>query len=425
MKYRRFVLAVLLLGVVVILSSAFTVSAQQATTCPALVSSALNQLGTNCANLERNTSCYGFERVQHTAFAESTPADFYTTPGDRSSLTITQTIQTGPFNLAAEQYGLNVMNVEANLPLALPGKGVIYIQTGGVEVENGVEPDEAVDLSGTALNVATTVQTDLLTWPPPSVEGHASTVMSSLPSGAQLIVDAVNPGGDYVRAVYQNSAGWVSLDALGGSVDVAGLPVIGPDSMTPMQDFYFRTGIGGTPCADAPSLLFIQGPNNASVDLTVFDQPIRIESTIILRTLPPGDQLGDRLQLIVLSGLAILYPDSPNPIFVAPGFYTTIGLGPVFVSLGIEGDADEKGTVGRWSQPVRLTQEELDELNFVENFPNNIVNYPVDVPVVTTPSTVGGSGSLLIFSDPSALAAAQVACANGELPTAVCDYLGF
>ncbi len=201
------------------------------------------------------------------------------------------------------------------------------------------------------------------------------------------------------------------------------LPTIGPDDYTPMQKFYFRTGIGGSPCVDAPALLFVQSPNGNAADINLFDHAVRIQSTIVLRTLPPGDQLGNEVELIVLYGLARLNPDTPNEIIVPPGFKTTIPLCPQFVSLGIEGDADEKATCGDWSQPVPLTQAELDGLKTLENLPNNVIDYPIDIPVIVTASGNGGVVPVLIFKNQHALDEAKALCAAGKLPANVCQYL--
>ena len=426
MQGRRFILVILVLCVTALFSLAIAVDAQQQQpiTCPVLVSMALNQLGTNCANVSRNVTCYGYSNVQHTAFKPEQPADFYTEAGDRADLPITATIQTGPFDLAAQEWGLNVMNVQANVPNAFPGKGVVYLQLGGVEVENGVEPVEAVTLPETGLDVTTTAGSDLLTWPAPSILGHASETVLPVPSGSTVNADAINPANNFARVIFQNRVGWISRDALDSSVDLSGLPTIGPNDNTPMQDFYMRVGIGGISCAEAPSLLYVQAPNNVPVDLTTFDHHIRIQSTVIMRTLPPGDQLGDRLELIVLSGLAIIHPDTPDQIIVPPGFSSTIRLCEVFSSLGIEGDADEKCTVGNWSQPRPLTQDELDGLKVVEKFPDNVVNYPVKIPIIITASSVGGVIPVLIFPDQHALDEARAACLRGELSPDICAYLG-
>lgn len=425
MHVRRCLTLILIFSALGILSMSFAASAQDDLTCPALVNSALNELGTNCANLERNQSCYGYSDIHHTAFEPGVPADFYSQPGDRSDLTITETIQTGPFNLTQRQWGLNVMNVQANIPNALPGKGVVYIQTGGVEVENGVEPTEALTLVD-GVNVSTVSQTDLLSWYPPSITGHASDMIASVPTSAALVADAVDPSGQFARVVYQNKVGWVSVAALDSSVDLSGLPTVGPNDMTPMQDFYFRVGIGAalsTPCADAPSLLFVQTPNNVPTDITVFDTHFRINGTVIFRSLPPGDQLGDTIEIIVLSGIAMINPDSGSQIIVPPGFRSQLGLCPEFASLGIEGDADEKAGCGGWSQPVPLTQDELDGLKVVEKFPSNITNKSVTVPVITHASGTGDVVSYITFPDQSALDQAKVDCLNGQLSKDVCDYL--
>lgn len=425
MPARRLLLLISLLSLAVILSMAVVVDAQDtADLCPTIVSNALTTLGTNCANLGRNASCLGYPEVQHTSFVGTVPADFYTQPGDRVGLDEVETVQTGPFVLSQELWGLNVMNVDANIPYAFSDRGVVFIQFGGVEVENGVEPPEAVQLVD-GVNVATTGLTDLLTWPAPSEPGHESEVMTSVPAGTVVSIDAVSPASTFARAVFGNSVGWVSLSALDtSSADLSGLPTIGADDMTPMQNFYFRTGVGGISCEEAPSLLFVQGPESAAVDIRAFEQPIRIESTIILRSLPPGDQLGAQLQLITLSGLAKLYPDTPNEIIVPPGFSSTIPLCSEFESLGIEGDTDEKATCGTWSTPVPLTANDLGACEAVEGLPDNTLYYNVGCPNIIEASGSGGVVPQLFFADQGALDAAIAACQAGELSAEICQYLG-
>jgi len=321
---------------------------------------------------------------------------------------------------------LNVMSVDANLPYALQPKRLVYIQFGGVEVENGVPASDAVQLLKTGITTTTTSQTNLLTWPAPSIVGHASNVITSVPAGSSVSLDAINPAGDSVRAVFQNQVGWVLKSAIDPSADLSSLVTIGPDSMTPMQSFYFRTGIEDTPCARAPSLLYIQAPNNIPVDIKVFQKPVRIESTIIFRSLPPGPQLGNQLEIIVLSGLGVLNPDSPNQILVPPGFKAVIGVCNPLTSLGTEGDADEKATCGEWSQPIPLTQDELNGFcKPTEGLPDNSENYPIVCPTIVNASGVGQVISQLTFPPGShALDEAIKACAAKELPADICAYLG-
>lgn len=416
----------LLILIVVTLSVAVVADAQEQLrpTCPSIVQDALRDLGTNCATLDRNTSCYGHAEVQHTAFIPSFPSDFYTTPGDRSDLYDTETIQTGPFNLAQELWGVNVMNVDANLPSGFSPKGVVYIQMGGVEIENGVEPVAAVTLVD-GITVATSGDTDLLSWPPPSIEGHASEFVAAVPAGTSLSADAVDPTGNFARVIFQDRVGWVSLNTLNTSgIDLGGLPEIGASDFTPMQHFYYRTGIGGLNCDEAPSLIFVQGPNTTPVDIMIHDTPIRIESSVVMRSLPPGDQLGDQLELFTVSGLLKINPDTPEEIIVPPGFFSTVPLCPEFESLGIEGDADEKAACGPWSLPRPLTLDELDVCQAVAGLPDNLLYYPVGCPEPIEPSGAGQAVAQLFFPDPAALNRARQACEEGNLPAEICEYLG-
>lgn len=341
MYQRRVVLMLLVWGILFLFVGTSGVNAQE--TCSALVSRALRALGTNCANLDRNSTCFGYPDIPHTSFAGTMPASFYTRPGDRADLTNTEAIQTGPLNLERGTWGLNVINVNANLPADVAGKGVVYVQFGGVEVENGVEPENAVEISETV------------------------------------------------------------------------------NDRTPMQQFYVRTGVGGPSCAEAPSLLVIQGPNNAAVDILVYDQPLRIQSTIVLRL----NSAGNSLELIVLSGIAILNADMPNEVIIPPGFITSIQLGTDLLSLGIEGDADDRGTVGTWSLPRPLTTAQLDALSSVQDIPSNLMYYEIMLPQIVIPSGVGNPIPVLVFQDPASLIQAEARCADGSLADDVCQYLGF
>src|SRR4051794_29494675 len=206
---RNYLLMVLLVSIAVVFSITSPAAAQTPLpkTCPMVVAESLSALGTNCANIARNTSCFGHETVAHTAFSQDTP---YSQSAQRADLSITKTIQTGPFDLANELWGLNVMSVNANLPYDLQPQRLVYIQMGGVEIENAVPIEAAVQLPAQGIPVTTSSQTDLLSWPPPSIPGHASEVITAVPAGASISLDAVNPAGNFVRAVYQNQVGWLN-----------------------------------------------------------------------------------------------------------------------------------------------------------------------------------------------------------------------
>lgn len=393
--------------------------AQTPDTCPALVTYAVTQLATNCANTDGNSACYGYEAVNAT-FRDTVEPDYFSEPGDRAELTTIEAVQTGAFDLQEQEWGLSLMNVQANLPNALPS--VVYVLLGGVEVENDVEPEDALQLLEEGVAVISASSTELRTYPD-GLGFIDSETIETIPSGAALSADAVSTDGEWVRVAYQDTAGWISAAALQDTEALSDLPVITPSDRTPMQSFYFRVGIGGQPCALAPSLLIIQGPEEVPVDIRLHDTNIRIESTIVLRTLPPGDQLGDAVELITLYGMATIHPGTPDAILVPPGFSSRVFLGE-FTSLGIEGDEDEKSLSGGWSDPRPLTQDELDGLGILTSLPGNILHYPIEIPSIVRPSGVGQVIARLLFRNPRALAAARRACENDQLPENICQYLG-
>jgi hypothetical protein len=221
----------------------------------------------------------------------------------------------------------------------------------------------------------------------------------------------------------------VTLIQLGGvevenAVDAADLAA----GLTPMQNFFFRTGLGDNPCpTEAPSLLFLQVPQNTTATVGIYDLPVQLNgATVVLRTVDTdGDLLPDRVELIVLGGLVVLNPDSPSPTLVAPGFITTIQLGSEVLSLGEQGDADEKSPVGDWSTPRPLTGDELAVLEILEQLPSNVIPDPVTVPGIVQASGIGGNIPVLQLPPNSPqLAGAASACAAGQLPPETCAFLG-
>lgn len=388
--------------------------------CPGPVNEALAALGTNCADMGRNTACYGFNNVD-AAFNVPVEPEFFTSTNERAELMIIDALKTGPLDLAQSEWGVSLMNVQANLPSALPGQGVVFVLLGGVEVEGDVEPEDAV-VADTTLQVSVSAATDLRSAPNTSDWG-SSNVLDNVSAGVALPADAIDPTGGWVRVVYNDKPGWIDRAAV--AEDVSALTEIGPDSLTPMQAFFFRVGIGGVSCDEVPSLLAVQGPRNVAIDIKVDRVDIRVTSTIVLQTFPPGNTLGDILQLSTISGLAIINPDTPQQIIVPPGYTIFIRFrsGPD-ESLGIEGDADEKFVDGDWYGLRPLTPEELASFGILEGVPGNLLHYDITIPTVLQASGEGNVIPQLYFTDQGALDGARIACAQGLLPVDVCQYLG-
>jgi hypothetical protein len=130
MQARRFLLVVLILSAVAMFSVALSVSAQDSSS---LVTQALHDIGTNCANLALNTTCLGHASVTRTN-SSGVVSTTYTQPGDRASITTTHRIQTSPLNAATGDFGVNVMKVQGGLPAS--SGGLIYIAFGGTTITN-------------------------------------------------------------------------------------------------------------------------------------------------------------------------------------------------------------------------------------------------------------------------------------------------
>jgi len=381
------------------------------------VNQALSQASTLCANLDRNNACYGNNNITANFRDPSIPLDVFDQPGEIVDIADLHSIETTPVDASESIWGVGLMRIQADLPNTLPGQSVLFLITGGQQVENGVEPEDELFLPETAVTVTTNTgaNTDLRPTYPADTQVDR---IASIPGGTSLPADAITPDGQWVRVAYQNHPGWISRTLL-QDTDLSGLAEIGPDDFTRMQSFYIMAEVGSLECAEAPALVLVQGPQNTPVDIEVYDVKIRIESTVLLRS----NADGQRLELVTLYGLATINPDTPNAIVVPPGFLSNIAYAPEFVNLGTEGDPDEKAVSGSWSSPRPLTAAELAVLGFLNNLPENILNYSFTLPRYVQASGVGGPLPRLIFADQRALEAVRRACERGHVPQNVCQML--
>lgn len=109
--------------------------------CPVVVETALTQLGSNCAGLGTNAACYGFTRVDAT-FVDQALASSFSRPTDRTDLANLLSIRTTTADPQLDQWGIAVMNVQADIPDTLPGQNVTFLLLGETEVENAAQPDD-------------------------------------------------------------------------------------------------------------------------------------------------------------------------------------------------------------------------------------------------------------------------------------------
>jgi hypothetical protein len=323
--------------------------------CPALVQQALTDLAQNCDSLDRNSACYGYNRVDAT-FHQNQSEDFFSKPADRSQIANLQSIATAPLDVNKDFWGIAVMNVQANVPNTLPGQAVTFVLLGDVKVDNAVAPED-VTQSVDPINVTTLTAANIRSGPTVSTN-----IIGSVASGTVLPADGRNEAGDWFRIVFSSGPGWVSKEIISSEGDLSTLPVINKEMRSPMQSFFFTTAVGDPACnAAPPSLLVVQGPDNVKVDITANGADITIGSTIALMILP-----GNKLQLIVVHGEATL-----GDLNVPTGFKITAQLSD-----------DGKSIVGGWEDMSPLTQEDLDLLKPLEGLPPNILHYPIVLPTL-------------------------------------------
>lgn len=258
--------------------------AQADVTCPTLVDRALAEADANCDGLGRNSACYGFNRVS-ALFVDDVSGDFFSFPSDQAALERFETITTTALDVNRDQWGLALLNVQANVPDTLPGQGVVFVLMGDSDLQNEVPQDTAFEpVDG--VEVATLADALVRTQP----SSRANIVVDVGPE-TTLTADGVDETTEWLRVVIDESMGWVQRASVTEPAALADLPVISARSYGTMQAFRFRTGVGMPSCTEAPNLLLVQGPQNISVNLTANGADVTLGSTMMLRSQYPDTLL--------------------------------------------------------------------------------------------------------------------------------------
>lgn len=263
-----------LMGVVVVQSVA------QPSACSALVTRALQAVGVNCEGMGRNTACYGFDRVD-ARFATTITEAAFSKPADTTPLVTLADLRTYPLELDAERWGIAVMNVQANVPNTLPGQAVTFLLLGDTQVQNDVPADSALTVTDPVRVLVTAGQRVNLRGGP----GTNFNVAGTADPGQPFDADARSADGQWVRLAGFNA--WLSrslVSVISAGADLNSLPVADLDARSPMQAFYFRTGVGVPTCAEAPDVLVVQGPQEVRVRLSVNGAEVELGSTAVLHS---------------------------------------------------------------------------------------------------------------------------------------------
>lgn len=279
--------------IAILMTSIGLSTAQDESTCPVLVQTAIDSVATLCSGTGRNQVCYGNVQVT-AAFNNTFTNTTFSVPGDIANLVDIATIQLSSMDTEANEWGVALMRVQANLPDTLPGQNVTFVLFGDVEVETVPAPPElfaTVSVSGT-VNIR-------------SGPGTSYNVVDVVASGTALVANGRNDSADWLRVTLPDTeaSGWVAASLLRPDGDTDSLAVVQPD--TPiygtMQAFYLRSGVGDARCAEAPnSGLLIQTPQGAGeIEFSINEVQIRMGSTVFLQA-----ESGNQMTVYVLEGQA-------------------------------------------------------------------------------------------------------------------------
>jgi uncharacterized protein YgiM (DUF1202 family) len=258
------------------------VALAQEPTCPEIVQAALDATDEQCSSTGRNQACYG--NVNLEATPQPNVADFnFSTPGDIVAVSAVESLSLSSRVEDVGEWGVALMQLQANIPDTTPGQNVTFLLFGDVEIENRVETNVE------PITFEVTAQGNINVRSGPSTDDAPVTGLS---------------GGDTVTAVSRNAestwlqvslsggiTGWVAADVVTAEDDISLLNVISIPALTPMQAFFFKSGIGDAPCAEAPdSGILVQTPEGVTqVEFTVNDVNIVLGSTAYLQAQPGSD----------------------------------------------------------------------------------------------------------------------------------------
>ena len=425
MKSRAYLAIVgLLLTLLVVGVTSPVANAQgnnQPRNCPQLVRVAEEELVLNCANLPFNTACYGYPEVAAPFDDQPDMLDPDFVPGSWTPLQSYAGVMTSAMSVPDAEWGLAALNVQADVPRGLleelgTDPGVLFLLFGNVAVENAVPAELEYLPVETPLAVTTIADTDARANP-----NAAAETLGAVMADTTLFADGISPDGAWLRVAYEMQAAWVAVADV-AEVDVTGLPVIGPDSLTPYQSFYLRNGNAPMQCNQAvPDMIFMQMPRDVTADVIIDGVPVRLESaTVVARILP-----GDVLRFDVIGGLITIYPDSPNAVIVPAGFaYDACTLTPPDQINGHDGEPNDQIADCEGGLPRPITNQERQMLQSLEGMPDNLFNDDVRIPRVRRGSGVGGPQDEVILDPTSPAYDVIVAnCDEGKIPAEICSLL--
>jgi hypothetical protein len=254
--------------------------------CSLVIEEALEAANRSCTDLGRNQACYGNEMLQATAQEGFDNFEFETV-GDIVDVVAIESLRLSAMDAVNDQWGVALMNVQANIPDSLQTENVNLVLFGDVEVRNRVRAPRLLPirawLNGN-VNVRRLPETNAF-------------VMGTLQPEDIVVADGrlADSSWYHVRMLQTGQRGWVRANTVVSDRDLSALNVVSPLSAEfgPMQAFYLETAANSTnpSCSEAPDNgLLIQTPEGvATVDLWINEVKIRLGSTAFVSAQAGGD----------------------------------------------------------------------------------------------------------------------------------------
>jgi len=129
---RKWLLSIgicLLIGMVVV---------AQTGDCEAIVRESLGSVETLCEGLGRGEACYGANMVNSETVVSPRPDGFFENPGDKEPLPSFTRIQPTPLDPETNEFGVSLLNVQANVPDTVPGQAVLFMLVGDATLTNEI-----------------------------------------------------------------------------------------------------------------------------------------------------------------------------------------------------------------------------------------------------------------------------------------------
>lgn len=252
---------------------AILVAGAQEAVCEDIVRQALRGLSEHCADLERNSLCYGHAQID-ASFAGDASRAAFDRPGARAPLAQLKSLRTSPLDVERGHWGLAVMNLQANLPQSRPGAGVIMLLAGEAKLDHDVDLAEIDEIREPLSTVALQPTTRF------AQAAKIAEELGQLREDEIALADARTRAGDWLRVVNDGTVSWVERDHLAPLQAMESLPVVDVADPFAMQAFTFSSAREITACDAAAPALAIQTPQTSSVNLTVNGVDIHVQSLV-------------------------------------------------------------------------------------------------------------------------------------------------